>query len=397
MNAAWKIGRLAGITVRMHATFPLLLAWIAAAQYAERERWSDVGLGLAYTAAIFGTVVLHELGHALTARKFGIRTRDITLLPIGGIARLERIPERPRQELWIALAGPAVNVALAVACFALLALRGDPLGFDARWLAESYLGRFAWLNVGIAGFNLLPAFPMDGGRVLRAGLALRLDYARATRLAVVVGKSFAVLLGLLGLVANPFLVLLAVFVWLGAEQEGGATQLKAALAGVTVGDVMMTEFHTLAPDDSLQRAVDFALAARQQHFPVVDDGGLVGVLCWADLLAGLTAAGATARVGARMRRHPRVIRADETVKHALGRFPDGDFRVMPVVENGKVVGLFTPENLVESVRLRDAMEHAPTATPTPRARERANLPRAAAEQILRGNCQDTRSGSGTRE
>ena len=355
MRASWKIGRLAGITVRMHATFPLLLVWIAGMHYAENQRWSDVATALAYTLAVFGIVVLHELGHALAARKFGIRTRDITLLPIGGIARLDRIPERPRQEFWIAVAGPAVNVGLAAGFFALIVLGGLAAGTDTQWPGESSLARLAWLNAGMAAFNLLPAFPMDGGRGLRALLALRLDYGRATAIAVAVGKVLAGGLAVLGLVANPFLVLLAVFVWLGAEQEGGAARLKAVFAGVPVEAVMMAEFHTLSPEDPLQRAVDFSIAARQQHFPVVANGDLVGVLRWEDLLAGLADAGPSGRVEDWMRRRPGLARAGEPVERVLGRVHDEDFRAMPVVDGGRVVGLFTLEHLAESLLMREAV------------------------------------------
>lgn len=358
MRASWKIGRLAGITVRMHATFPLLLVWVAVMQYAGSARWSDVATGLVYTLGVFGIVVLHELGHALAARKFGIRTRDITLLPIGGIARLDRIPERPRQEFWIAVAGPAVNLVLAAGLFALLAVGGLAAGNAGAWPGESPLARLAWLNVGMAAFNLLPAFPMDGGRVLRALLALRLDYGRATLIAVVVGKALAGALGVLGLFANPLLVLIAVFVWLGAEQEGGAARLRAVFAGVPVENVMVTEFHTLAPGDPLQRAVDFSVAARQQHFPVVAGGELVGVLRWEDLLAGLAELGPNGRVEAWMRRRPVVARIGEPVERAIGRVRDEDFRALPVIEEGRVVGLCTTEGLADSLRLREAMARA---------------------------------------
>ena len=354
MRASWKIGRLAGITVRMHATFPLLLVWIAVMHYAGSRRWSDVAAALVYTLGVFGIVVLHELGHALAARKFGIRTRDITLLPIGGIARLDRIPERPQQEFWIAVAGPAVNLVLAGGLFALLALGGLAAGSAGAWPGESPLVRLAWLNAGMAAFNLLPAFPLDGGRVLRALLALRLDYGRATLIAVVVGKALAGALGVLGLFANPWLALLAVFVWLGAEQEGCAARLRAVFAGVPVEDVMVTEFHTLSPGDPLQRAVDFTVAARQQHFPVVAAGESVGVLRWEDLLAGLAELGPTGRVEEWMRRRP----VGEPVERAIGRVCDEDFRALPVIEEGRVVGHYTKENLADSLRLREAMARA---------------------------------------
>ena len=338
----------------MHATFPLRLVGIAVMHYPGSRRWSDVAAALVYTLGVFGIVVPHELGHALAARKFGIRTRDITLLPSGGIARLDRLPERPQQECWIAVAGPAVNLVLAGGLFALLALGGLAAGSAGAWPGESPPARLAGLNAGMTAFNLLPAFPLDGGRGPRARLALRLDCGRATLIAVVVGKALAGALGVLGLFANPWLALLAVFVWLGAEQEGCAARLRAVFAGVPVEDVMVTEFHTLAPDDPLQRAVDFAVAARQQHFPVVAAGGLVGVLRWEDLLAGLAELGPTGRVEEWMRRRP----VGEPVERAIGRVCDEDFRALPVIEEGRVVGHYTKENLADSLRLRETMARA---------------------------------------
>lgn len=349
---------MAGVAIRIHATFPLLLLWVATIDFAAGGDWRKISVGVAFTLAIFGFVVLHELGHALVAKKFGVRTRDITLLPIGGVARLERIPRRPAHELWISLAGPAVNAALALVLFAIIAAQRVPADEEVRMLEQGFLARLAWANVALALFNLLPAFPMDGGRVLRAILALQIDPVRATDIAVFVGKGFAVLLGIVGVATNPILIMIAVFVWFGAEQESGATRLRTALEGVPVEEVMMTEFHVLSPDDALQRAVDIAIAGGQQHFPVVTDGVVVGMLSWDDLLAGLSASGAAARVGDKMRRSVRTLQEHDPVERVIERARDEHVRAMPVLRAGQLVGLFTPENLVESVVLRTAAERA---------------------------------------
>ena len=358
MKSSWKIGTLSGVAIRIHATFPLLLLWVAAIDFAAGRDAEKIAAGIGFTLAIFVFVVLHEMGHALAARKFGVRTRDITLFPIGGVARLERMPHRPAHELWISLAGPAVNAGLALALFSIVALQRTTADADVRVMEPGFLARLGWANVALAVFNLLPAFPMDGGRGLRAILALQLDPVRATDLAVIVGKGLAVLLGIVGVATNPVLVMIAVFVWFGAEQESGATRLRTALEGVPVEDVMMTEFHVLSPDDPLQRAVDFAVAGHQQHFPVVADGEVVGMLSWDDLLAGLSASGASGLVASRMRRPVRTLHESDRVERVIDREQDEHVRAMPVVRAGRIVGLFTPENLVESVVLRSASERA---------------------------------------
>src|SRR6266568_3171246 len=208
MRWSWKIGRLAGINVYLHATFLLLIIFILFIYWMEGQSALLALRGVAFALVMFACIVLHELGHALTARKYGIRTRDIILLPIGGVARLERMPEEPRQELLVALAGPAVDVVIAAAVSVLLAAAGSPptlkqLG-NLRWVGGHFLTEVVTMNVWLALFNLLPAFPMDGGRVLRALLATRLEYTQATQIAAQVGQGMAFLFGLVGLFLNPF-------------------------------------------------------------------------------------------------------------------------------------------------------------------------------------------------
>lgn len=268
MKSSWRIGRIAGIDVHLHFTFLILLGWVALSHYLQRQNWQDALSGLAFIIALFTIVVLHELGHALTARRFGIRTRDITLLPIGGVARLERIPEKPRQELLVALAGPAVNVVLAGLLFAVLIVGSElSAAKDVKLVGGHFLAKLMWINVSLAVFNLVPAFPMDGGRVLRAVLAMRMDYTRATSIAASIGQGLAWVFGFIGLFTNPFLLFIALFVWMGAAQEAGQAQMKSALAGLPVSRVMMTDFRALAPEDTLARAVEHILAGCQQDFP----------------------------------------------------------------------------------------------------------------------------------
>jgi Zn-dependent protease len=223
---SWKLGQVAGIDIYMHGTFLILLAWVGVSHYLQRHHLADAGASVVFILALFAIIVLHELGHALTARHYGICTREITLLPIGGVARLERMPADPKQELVVALAGPAVNVALA----ALLAGIVTPTAWrDVQWIGGDFLSKLLWVNVSLAVFNIIPAFPMDGGRALRAVLAMRMDYVRATQIAAHIGQGLALVFGLVGLFSNPFLVFIALFVWMGAASEASAALTRSVL------------------------------------------------------------------------------------------------------------------------------------------------------------------------
>ncbi len=356
MKWSWKIAQVAGIGIYVHATFLILLAWVGFSHYLLRHSWEDVADGIVFIVALFAIVVLHELGHALTAKRFGVRTRDITLLPIGGVARLERIPDAPRQELAVTLAGPAVNVLLAAILFAVLAAgeRMTALS-EVTLVGGDFLSKLMWVNVSLALFNLLPAFPMDGGRVLRALLAIRMDYLRATQVAASIGQGIALLLGLLGLFVNPFLVFIALFVWMGAAQEAGMAQMRSALGGVPVGQVMTTEFRTLSPHELLSQAARHTVAGYQQDFPVIEDGRVVGVLTREGLLAGLTKGGPQAQVAEAMQTRFETADPAEMAELALARLQSSGCRSLPVLRNGQLVGIVTLENAGEFMMIQAAM------------------------------------------
>lgn len=360
MRWSWRIGRLAGIGVYVHATFLLLLAWFAIAAW-------RVGGGIAalesliYLVALFAIVVLHELGHALTARRFGIGTRDITLLPIGGVARLDRMPEEPRQELAIALAGPAVNVVLA-GLFMLIAQVTDgssgwsPGLFPGEGLAEQLIR----VNIVLVVFNMIPAFPMDGGRVLRALLAMRLGFNRATAIAARLGQAFAVLFGLAAMfwLDQPLLAVIAIFIWMVAAAEGGSVQLRSALGDTTVEEVMIRQLYVLTPGDTLRRAVDYVLAGFQQDFPVVTAGRLAGLLTRKDLLKAITDRGQDALVGETMRSGVATIGPGERVDRALGLLQQSGMQTLPVVREGMLIGVITTDNISEYLMVRAAQRGA---------------------------------------
>ena len=279
MKWAWKLGRFAGIDVYIHATFLLLIGFIGFSSWQQAGSLSAVASGIGFMLALFLCVVLHEYGHALTARKYGIHTRDIILLPIGGVARLERMPDDPRQELWVALAGPAVNVLIAGLLSLVMIVSGGLGALSSLSITNSsFLGRMIEINISLVLFNLLPAFPMDGGRVLRALLSLRLEYARATQIAARIGKGMAVLFGIVGFFSNPILLFIAFFIFMGAGQEASMVQMKTSLGGIPVSRAVVTDFRSLNANSRISEAVDLVMQGTQQDFPVQDQGRLVGLL-----------------------------------------------------------------------------------------------------------------------
>lgn len=361
MGWSWRIGKIAGIDIFVHFTFFILLGWIGISYYLKEGDLGQALYGLAFILTLFGIVVLHELGHALAARRYGIPTRDITLLPIGGVARLERMPERPEQELVVALAGPAVNVVLAMILFAVLIL-GHSIGSITDFftiVSASFLGQMFAVNVILAVFNMLPAFPMDGGRVLRAFLAMTMDYARATRIAAGVGQMMALLFGFLGLFGNPLLIFVALFVWMGAAHESGMVQIRSGLAGLPVKVAMITDFKTLSPDDSLELAADYVLAGFQQDFPVVDlEEQVVGVLTRRKMIEGLARPGGQTTVGEMMTREFGTAEPGEMLESAIVRLQDALHQTIPILQHGKLVGLLNSENLSEFLMIRESLREA---------------------------------------
>ncbi len=353
----WQIATLFGIRVYLHPSFFLLLAWVATDAAMRGQRGWSIVASVLLILCVFAIVVLHELGHALTAKRFGIATRDITLLPIGGVARLERMPDRPRHELLIALAGPLVNVVLAAAFYVLVRALG--LAPTATVLTDpsgSLLTKLMWINVSLAGFNLLPAFPMDGGRVLRALLAMRFGRVRATDVAAFVGKLVAVLIAFLGLFGNPFLFVMAIFVWIGAQSELWTEHMKSAIAGTTVSRAMARDIVVLDADDTLAHASEISRGVFQRDFPVSERGRLAGVLTHDALVKGLAGGGRSRPVSALMRRQFATARPDDPLETALMHLQSDPDGVVVVVDRGRVTGMLTLEQLGQMLAVDGAAE-----------------------------------------
>lgn len=358
MKWSFKLGTYAGIGVYLHWTFALLVGWIFMSHLGAGQTPGQALAGVGFILALFGCVVLHEFGHALTAKRYGVRTRDITLLPIGGVARLERIPEKPTQEFWVAIAGPAVNVVIAAVLFvALVGLSRVEQIVQVEWMRGHFLARLMWVNLFLVGFNLLPAFPMDGGRVLRALLATRLGRRRATAIAANIGQAMAILFGILGFLYNPFLIFIAIFVYLGAQGEAAHVETQSALEGLRVRDAMMTRFRSLSARDSLSKAVAELLAGSQQDFPVLDSGRVVGILRRNDLVKALAEGPRDTTVSEAMCRDCPAAKDTDSLTQTVEAMRQRDCATVPVLADGSIVGLLTLENVSEVLMVNAALAH----------------------------------------
>jgi Zn-dependent protease/CBS domain-containing protein len=359
MKWSWKVGRFAGVDVYIHSTFFLLLGFIGLTNWLAERSLAGTLEGVAFMLVLFGCVLLHEFGHALTARRYGIQTRDITLLPIGGLARLERMPEDPRQELQVALAGPAVNAVIAVVLYAWLASQSLLVPLTGLSVSQgSFLERVMLVNLTLVVFNLLPAFPMDGGRVVRALLAMRMEYTRATHIAASLGQGIALLFGFVGLFSNPFLLFVAFFVWIGAAQEASMVQMKSALGGIPVGHAMITDYQTVPDTAPLSAVVDILLHGAQEDFPVTRDGELVGVLDRRRLVAALAQHGRDVPVERVMKRDFTTVDYGQMLEAALVTMQTCECETLPVMRGGKLTGLLTKHNVGEFLAVQSALEAA---------------------------------------
>jgi stage IV sporulation protein FB len=364
MSWSIKLFKVRGIDVKVHLTFVLILIWAA-------YRWSNntgAGLqgalfGVVATLLLFVAVTLHELGHSFQALKFGVRVRDITLMPLGGLAQMEKIPENPSQELRIAIAGPLVNFAIAAVLVLFGALLQVRSIVSLEELSRSF-GQVSWsgmlsyltmTNLALGLFNLIPAFPMDGGRVLRALLAMRMDYTKATRIAAIIGQGMAFMLGLWGFMSGSYtLVLIAIFVWMGAGQESKDVVVKDTLRDIKVRQAMTLAPQTLKANDTLKKAAELTLSSAQTDFPVLEWGtnNVIGMLGEAELLRGLQKRNSAMSVREVMRNNISAVSSDEPLYLALEKMAKGRVRAAPVVNlEGQLVGLLTTADVNEAYRL----------------------------------------------
>lgn len=389
MGMSWRLCKVAGIGIYIHVTFPFLIFWIGMMHAMQGSTMLEAIAGIAFVLMLFVCVVLHEYGHALVARRFGIRTRDITLLPIGGVARLERIPKKPYQELLVALAGPAVNVLIAGALLGWLWLAGNGFqAFDATLIGtgSNPVAEMMYINLWLAGFNLLPAFPMDGGRVLRALLAMKIARLTATRIACRLGQGLAIVFGILGSgllgVFQPFLLLIALFVYFAAVQEYESVRWETAVENLTVADAMVTQFRALWAEDPLSRAAGLLVHGDQHDFPVLDDeGNVAGVLLHQDLITALGREnGEQTPVLTVMRQDVPLAYASQPLTAVVEKMQAAQIPVLPVLDDGgKLAGLLTANNVAEVVMVRRALEKSHPHNGAPASSRRAEQETPAAK------------------
>lgn len=362
MGGSIPLFKVAGITIRMHVTFPLILVW-GAIQFGILRGQGVPGaiFGVVVFLLLFAIVILHELGHSFAALYYGVAVKQIVLLPIGGVAQLERIPENPLQEFVIAIAGPLVNFGLAL----VLAPVGVVLGYGLEFLGPAALidqmdtlslrSIFNYVfisNLFLGIFNLIPAFPMDGGRVLRALLAIPLDYVTATRIAATIGQALAFLFGFWGFLGGGFfMILLAIFIYMGAGQESQMVQIRQALRGLKVAQAYSRQTRTLSPQATLQDAVDLILSTFQADFPVCEGERLVGLLPQMRLLEQLNQRGPATPVSEVMLTEVTPVAPSEEVFAVQQRLAESQLDALPVVEGGRFLGLITSRDISELYRL----------------------------------------------
>ncbi|TPE45430.1 site-2 protease family protein [Pontibacter mangrovi] len=359
MKWSLNLGKIAGIKILVHWTFVLLLGWVA---LSEAQRGSNTGtilLAVGFMLSVFLCVVLHELGHALTAKHYGITTKMITLLPIGGVASLEKMPEKPSQELLVALAGPAVNVVIALILWlALPTLQGAVTEeFFMRITLANFPYLLLFVNVVLVLFNAIPAFPMDGGRVLRALLAFKLGRVRATQIAANLGQMLAIFFVFIGFFYNPFLILIGIFVFFGAYSENMVVQHLDFLRGHTVREGMITHYVSLTPTTTVREAVSKLLTGSEHEFVVEEDGVVVGTLTRSQLIQAVKNEQMDMPVVQVMTGQVKTFNANDKLADAYTELQKSRAPLYPVLEQGRLAGVINSDNINEFIMVKSALMH----------------------------------------
>jgi len=361
MKWSLHLGKIAGIRLSVHWTFLILIGWIFILHYQIDRNIQQALMGVVFILALFVCVILHELGHALTAKRFDIVTKSITLLPIGGLAQMEKLPEKPAQELWVALAGPAVNVVIAILTYIYLVASNSMPSFVDLENMQNLQGSIFWFNfflanVILAVFNLIPAFPMDGGRILRALLAFKLSRRKATNIAAGIGQFLAILFVFLGFFTNIWLVFIGVFIYLGAGAEAIHEVTKSVLSGHTVKDVLMQSFTSVQPQETLEKVIQLLLNGQEQEFVVMENNNVVGILTRKEIIHGLTTHGKQSPLFNVMRKDYLILNPAMPLPEVYQKLISNSCSVAPVLDNGEFIGIVDKENINELIMVKEAIK-----------------------------------------
>jgi Zn-dependent protease/CBS domain-containing protein len=358
MRGSLKLGRIAGIELSIHWTFSLLLLFIIYNNYRAGHDIAQIIWSVVFILCIFFTVFLHELGHSLTAKKFGINTKDITLLPIGGVARLESIPEKPKEEFAVAIAGPLVNLAIAFLTFFFVDF-SDIEHAEENLIqginAGNFLFHFFVVNIWLSVFNLIPAFPMDGGRVLRAVLSHYIGRVKATNIAARIGQLLALGFIIVGFYINPFLIFIGLFIMFGAQGELSMVTTSSLLKGNVLKDITMTRFETLEASDTLMVAVGKLLNGTSKSFLIVENKIPVGTLNRDQMIKALSDSGKETVVSAIMSKNLLSFDANSPIEEVYKTMGEQKQELALVLENNNFIGVIDTENIMEYIMIRSAV------------------------------------------
>jgi Zn-dependent protease/predicted transcriptional regulator len=357
MKGSFKLGKIAGIGLFVHWTFSLLILFIIYTNYKAGQNSIQILWSVLFILCVFLTVFMHELGHALTAKKFGIKTKDITLLPIGGVAQLERLPEKPSEELMVAFAGPMVNIVLALITSLFISLPNTSEEMVAQLEngvnAGNFFLNFYLVNIILAFFNLIPAFPMDGGRVLRALLSYKLERHQATKIAARIGQALAIGFVLLGFYSNPFLIFIGIFVFMGAQIESEYTESKYMLKGYKVRDVLMKQYPSIDCNEPLETAVKIMLDSQNKHFLVTENDIPMGTLNREQIIAALAKKEGETRLSSIMDRELILLQADDLLEDIFELVYKNKSTLMLVIDDNQLIGTLDTENLLEFILINE--------------------------------------------
>ena len=343
MRGSIRLFKVDNISINVHMTFFILLFL---AMYGGIK-------AVVFILGVFCFVTLHELCHSMMAQKFGIRVKEITLLPIGGVASMTRMPEKASEEFFISIVGPLFNLlVVAVLFFPLQALFGSEFFFGffkhgpslKTW--PDVILYIYWINLILAVFNLIPAFPMDGGRILRSLLTPRMGYLRATRFSVSLGHIFALLFGYIGLRYNIFLVAIAVFIYFSASSEQVQVDVKETLKKFKIKDILVTDFLTLTEESKLSKVLELIFHSHQEDFPVIENGKMTGFITRRDIISGIHEFGVSADVKSIMRRNAPILREIDSLNKAQNLMQENNLKALPVIRNGSVIGIVTIEDIM---------------------------------------------------